>query len=149
VSAAVLAETIGQLTEGADLAVAIDAALRSAGTRYPDAHQETTDLVRQAMALAEQGPPSPAEVESLGQGWIAEEALAISILCALTASDWTDTLGRAVTHSGDSDSSGAITGNLLGAWWGDRELPADLLGDLEGRTAIERLAVDLLRVRQA
>lgn len=143
VSAAVLAETIGRVTEGADLAGAIESAVASAEELFTDTHEETTDIVRRAVELASQGPPSPDVVGYLGQGWIAEEALAISILVALTATDWIDALRRAVTHSGDSDSTGAITGNLLGAWWGDDDLPADLLNDLEGRAVIERLAGEL------
>ncbi|MCH7669696.1 MAG: ADP-ribosylglycohydrolase family protein, partial [Acidobacteria bacterium] len=82
-------------------------------------------------------------VESLGGGWIAEEALAIAILVALTATDWHETLTRAVTHSGDTDSTGAITGNILGALWGDADLPTDWLNQLEGQPTITRLAEEL------
>jgi len=49
----------------------------------------------------------------------------------------------AVSHSGDSDSTGAITGNLLGALHGADALPADWLEQLELRGTIEELAVDL------
>jgi ADP-ribosylglycohydrolase len=52
----------------------------------------------------------------------------------------------AINHSGDSDSTGAITGNLLGTWHGRQNLPQSWITALEGRTAIERLAADFARV---
>ncbi|MGH9005159.1 MAG: ADP-ribosylglycohydrolase family protein, partial [Acidimicrobiia bacterium] len=74
----------------------------------------------------------------------AEEALAMSVYCALVHSDdIRSALLLAVNHSGDSDSTGAITGNLLGAAWGVAAIPEDLLAGLEGREVIERVALDL------
>jgi ADP-ribosylglycohydrolase len=49
----------------------------------------------------------------------------------------------AVNHGGDSDSTGSIAGNLLGAMHGLDALPRDLLDELEGRDVIERLAREL------
>jgi len=43
--------------------------------------------------------------ESVGRSWSAEQALGIALLVALTATDWRDALTRAVTHSGDTDST--------------------------------------------
>ena len=55
--------------------------------------------------------PSPDAVESLGEGWAGDEALAISIYCVLVAGDdFTRGVRLAVNHSGDSDSTGSITG---------------------------------------
>ncbi|MFN8027118.1 MAG: ADP-ribosylglycohydrolase family protein [Acidimicrobiia bacterium] len=54
-------------------------------------------------------------IEALGAGWVAEEALAIGVYCALVATDLRAGLLLAVNHSGDSDSTGSIAGNLLGA----------------------------------
>lgn len=51
-----------------------------------------------------------------GQGWIAEEALATALFCALRhATDPVAALSRAATTSGDSDSIACLTGALLGA----------------------------------
>ena len=50
----------------------------------------------------------------------------------------------AVNHSGDSDSTGAICGQILGATLGEGALPAEWLAELEGRETIERLADDLV-----
>jgi ADP-ribosylglycohydrolase len=48
-----------------------------------------------------------------------------------------------VAHAGDSDSTGSLTGNLLGAMFGCESLPEAWLADLELREVIERVAADL------
>ncbi|MER5418237.1 ADP-ribosylglycohydrolase family protein [Streptosporangium roseum] len=111
---------------------------------YPS-HQETTEALRAAVSLAAEGAPSPERVESLGGAWIAEEALAIAVYCALVnpgPHDVRQALLLAVNHSGDSDSTGAVCGNLLGALHGEAALPRDWLAHLEGRDAITGLADD-------
>lgn len=52
----------------------------------------------------------------------------------------------AVNHSGDSDSTGAIAGNILGAQSGIASIRAAWLDALELRVPLERLARDLLTV---
>jgi ADP-ribosylglycohydrolase len=143
VSAAYLANVVALLVDNHSLAEAVATTRDVIVDHFPGHHHETTRIVDRAVALADDGPPNPQTVESLGGGWIAEEALAISILVALTATDWSDALTRAVTHSGDTDSTGAITGNLLGALRGDQDLPADWLTQLEGKPTITRLANQL------
>ncbi len=51
-----------------------------------------------------------------------------------------------VNHGGDSDSTGAICGNLLGTHLGAGAIDADLLTCLEGRDVIEQIADDLHHV---
>ena len=53
-------------------------------------------------------------METLGGGWVAEEALSIALYACLTGEGFEGALRIAVTHSGDSDSTGAIAGNMLG-----------------------------------
>ena len=48
-----------------------------------------------------------------------------------------------MNHDGDSDSTGAITGNLLGALYGVKRIPAAWLAPLELREVITALAEDL------
>ena len=74
---------------------------------------------------------------------MAEEALSISVYCALTATGFRDGVLNAVNHSGDSDSTGAITGNILGAYLGVDAIDDDLLEGLEGRQVIEQVGDDL------
>jgi ADP-ribosylglycohydrolase len=84
-------------------------------------------------------------VEQLGGGWVAEEALAIAVYAALAYPEpeqFLDALALSVTHSGDSDSTGAICGNILGALHGETALPPELVFTVEGRAVILELADD-------
>jgi ADP-ribosylglycohydrolase len=128
---------------GRPLARELDEAMRIL-RRWPH-HHETYAALDAALALADQpGPATPERVESLGAGWVAEEALAIAVYCALAhPGDLRAALVLAANHSGDSDSTAAICGNLLGAALGEEALPEDWLRELEGRETIETLADDL------
>jgi ADP-ribosylglycohydrolase len=46
----------------------------------------------------------------------------------------------AANHSGDSDSTAAIAGNLLGTLWGEAAIPPAWLEALELRAEIARMA---------
>ncbi|MGW0711663.1 ADP-ribosylglycohydrolase family protein [Streptomyces sp. NPDC002643] len=109
--------------------------------RHPG-HEETTAALTRALDLAAQGAPTAEKLASLGAGWVAEEALAMGVYCALATPGVTDALLLAVNHSGDSDSTGAICGNLLGTHHGDHGLPHDWLTTTEGRAEITLLADD-------
>ena len=90
----------------------------------------------------------PETVERLGGGWIAEEALAIAAFCALRAQSFEHGLLLAANHSGDSDSTASMTGQLLGAAWGCGALPERWLVELELRDVVERIAQDLADCRE-
>jgi len=138
-TAGVMAAVVQLLVEGQPLPQAIetscDLLVEQAG------HEETLQAIRAAGHLARTDPD--ADIAELGQGWIAEEALAMSLFVALVSTDMEDALRRAVNHSGDSDSTGAITGNLLGAAWGDACIPPRWLDVLELRAEIQAVADDL------
>jgi ADP-ribosylglycohydrolase len=112
--------------------------------RHPS-HEECATAVERALSLSaeKRGEASPEDVESLGGGWVAEEALAIGVFCALAAPDFESALRLAVNHGGDSDSTGAIAGNLLGASLGEAAIPVRWLDVLELREEIARLAGEL------
>jgi ADP-ribosylglycohydrolase len=125
----------------------LDAALDLAARilRRQPRHDETLAALDAARELAAQGNPSPERVESLGAGWIAEEALAIAVYAALVHREKPKAaLLLAANHSGDSDTTAALCGNLLGALHGEAALPRDWLALLEGRATIERLADDFV-----
>jgi len=93
--------------------------------------------------LAGSDLPRDAAIAQLGEGWVAEEALAISVYCALRARNFKDGVILAVNHDGDSDSTGSITGNLLGTMHGSKAIPREWLAQLELRDVIAELAEDL------
>jgi len=141
-AAGVFAQIISGVICGCSIREAVEGALER-GRRATGGAEVVHALTQSLTMLDEGGEPTAERIEQLGGGWVAEEALAISAYCALSASDPADALAAAVNHSGDSDSTGSITGNLLGAALGVEWLDADLLGQLEGRTVIERVADDL------
>jgi ADP-ribosylglycohydrolase len=106
-------------------------------------HEEVHSALLAAHRLADDTVKAGAEaVESLGAGWVAEEALAIAVYCALTANNVRSGLLLAASHSGDSDSTAAIAGNILGVAQGVQGLPGDLVAGLELRPLIGRVAAD-------
>jgi ADP-ribosyl-[dinitrogen reductase] hydrolase len=108
---------------------------------------ETSTAIGAALALAQRdGSPSPELVETLGGAWIAEEALAISLYCALVARDFAHGVLLAVNHGGDSDSTGAITGNLLGLIYGQDQIPQEWRETVELKELIAQVAHDLVDI---
>ena len=139
--AGVLASVVAALFRGTPLDAALDKATETLVTY--DSHEETLASLEAARGLAAAGRPTPEQLESLGGGWVGEEALAIAVCCALVADDVVDGLLLAVNHSGDTDSTGSITGNILGTIHGEEAIPEHLLRDLELRDVITTIADDL------
>lgn len=106
---------------------------------------------------------SPEElVQELGEGWVAEEALAVALYAVLATAPETTAVdaGRpeahfraaiavAVNHSGDSDSTASIAGNILGTFYGEECLPAGWLETLEAPEVIRGMASQLAVVTGA
>ncbi len=139
--AGALALATAELVAGASVEDACMVALN-----YLAASSEREDSRRalaQAMELAQGGHSADECLRELGQGWVAEEALAIAAFCALRATSFEDGVRMAVNIDGDSDSTGAIAGNLLGAARGAHEIPEAWLSVLELRDLITEMADDL------
>ena len=70
--------------------------------------------------------------ESIGGGWVAEETLAIALFSVLRhIDDFNACMICAVNHGGDSASTGAVTGNILGAILGYTAIPPKFLTRLQ------------------
>jgi ADP-ribosylglycohydrolase len=146
-AAGVLARVIHDVAKGASLRDAIAAGRRELLGR--DGHGECVAAIDHAVALAASGRGTPEEVESLGQGWVAEEALAIGLFAALVARDLEHGVRLAVNHGGDSDSTGSIAGQILGTMLGARAIPQRWLEPLELRDTITTIARDLADISHA
>ena len=143
-AAGALAVMVNELGVGRSLPAAV---ARAVGLlRAADGSAETIAALQDAQAAASAGRASADVVQRLGEGWVAEEALAIAVYCALVARDFGHGVLLAVNHGGDSDSTGAICGNLLGTMLGAQAIDDDLLGGLEGRAVITQVADDLFDV---
>ncbi|WP_328421266.1 ADP-ribosylglycohydrolase family protein [Streptomyces sp. NBC_00443] len=140
-AAGVLTVIVAHLVAGDSLE---EAALRTLGlpVRRPG-HEETSATLTEAVDLAEQGAPTAEKVETLGEGWVAERALALGVYCAPVTPTVRDALLLSVNHSGDSDSTGSPCGNLLGARYGDHGLPHEWVERVEGRAQMTAPADDL------
>ncbi|MEV4728931.1 ADP-ribosylglycohydrolase family protein [Saccharopolyspora sp. NPDC049426] len=142
-SAGVLAVIVHQLIREVPLRESVRLA-RELLTRWRE-HEEQLQILDKAVALAERGVVSPEEIaQELGGGWVGEEALAIGLYAVLATDDLRDALLLSVNHSGDSDSTGMVCGNIGGALHGARAIPADWLGTLELRGLVETVAKDAL-----
>lgn len=137
-----LAAAIGEIVDGAAMSDAFDVAGHILAT-YPDS-DETVHAVEAGRSLGRPGLPLPHEIEQLGGGWTGEEALAIALACVECGPSFSEGVLAAVNHSGDSDSTGSIAGNLLGAMHGRAALPDRWTDELELRAEIEQLARDLV-----
>ena len=91
-------------------------------------------LIKKAIALSEMDYEDDAAIieKELGGGWVGEEALAIAVYCCLKYPYCIKkALIAAVNHSGDSDSTGAVAGNIIGAYLGMSAVPKDWMDRLE------------------
>ncbi|MBR4867322.1 MAG: ADP-ribosylglycohydrolase family protein [Clostridia bacterium] len=147
--AAMLAQMIHRLThyEGCTLLSAVEDAKDALLAYFPNsaAMEALMELVDRAVSLATGHPMDDLDaIHLLGAGWVAEETLAIAIYCALRhETDFKAAVIAAVNHEGDSDSTGAVTGNILGARLGLDAIPKKFLDRLELRDTILEIADDL------
>ena len=102
-------------------------------------------LVDKAVALSQNTHMDDLEaIREIGQGWVAEETLAIAVYCSLKyCNDFEKAIIAAVNHSGDSDSTGAVTGNIVGAYLGYEKIPQKFLTALELKQIVLDIADDL------
>lgn len=116
---------------------------------YPENNKEIDVLkywVEKAGRRAVSSLTDAEAIEQLGEGWVAEETLAIAVFCVMRyPNDFEKAVVASVNHSGDSDSTGAVTGNIMGAICGYEAIPSYYKEKLELRWLIEEMADDLAR----
>lgn len=147
IPAATLTHIIRQLAHGD---VSVDAAVRSALSATAELFKEEKELpyylqlMDKALALAGEDISDLEAIHQLGEGWVADEALAIAVYCALKYPEDIDkALIASVNHKGDSDSTGAIAGNIVGAHVGLSGIPDKYKTNLELYDIILEIADDL------
>ena len=145
--AAALAQIVHEVSQ--DDATVLDAVLHSLNTvdeMWPETKERKyfTRLMEKAIDLAAEDLDDLDAIHALGEGWVADEALAIAVYCALKyENDFDGCLIAAVNHKGDSDSTGAIAGNILGAKLGLSGIPEKYTDNLELKDVILEIADDL------
>ena len=148
ITAGVLGYCISTLTHGETVSMlkAVQNGLNWASRQFTGARHlpELLDLVNKAIRLSGKEMEDADAIRELGEGWVAEETLAIAVYCALKyENDFDRALIAAVNHDGDSDSTGAVTGNLLGARLGFAGIPSKYLKHLQLKSIILEVAEDL------
>jgi ADP-ribosylglycohydrolase len=112
-----------------------------------EARRELAALLRRAMETAAADLPDEVGVARFGEGWVGEEALAIALFCCLRHEhDWRVGVLAAIQHDGDTDSTGAISGAILGTSLGVGAMPAEWTSAVEHGAEIVALADDLWRL---
>ena len=105
---------------------------------------EFLEKIQLAVNLAKQGGNDLEAIHALGPGWYGDEALAVAIYCALKYQhDFDKALVAAINHGGDSDSTGAITGNILRAYLGLLRISKKYTQNLELLDVLTEIAEDL------
>jgi len=141
IPAGVFARLVREIVEDRSLTTALDTASAEI-VATPD-HAETLHALAAAQKLAAKGTATPEFLARLGAGWVGEEALAIGAWCALVARSFQQGVSLAVSHSGDSDSTGLVAGSLLGAMLGPQAIPTAWLDALVMRDEITAMATAL------
>ncbi len=114
--------------------------------QYPSAVSDMGQQTEQAIEKSLNDKPDLRNISALGEGWVGDEALVIALYCALRHFDnFEEALIAAVNHPGDSDSTGAVCGNILGAAIGYEAIPQHFKDDVEMHNLILHMADDLYR----
>ena len=86
---------------------------------YTEDKHYLAELTREAVTLAIGNRSDAENILRLGEGWTGEEAWAIALYCTVRHVDSIENaIIAAVNHDGDSDSTGAVCGNIMGAIYG-------------------------------
>lgn len=105
---------------------------------------ELTEIIDLAIRLSKNQEPDLYNIHKIGEGWVAEETLGIAVYCALKYQhDFSRALAVSVSHNGDSDSTGAVTGNIVGAITGYDAIDKKWKENLELKDVILEMADDL------
>ena len=80
----------------------------------------------------------------LGGGWVAEETLAIAVFSVIRhINDFNACMICAVNHGGDSDSTGAVAGSIIGAILGYDAIPDKFTKDIQLKDLLLSIADSL------
>jgi len=144
-TAGFLSGMISYIIEGKTLTEAIDRCIRQL-VKYEE-YSETLEKIQLTQKLSGSQKSVEESIQTIGEGWVGEEALAISLYCSLKFSDnFKRGVLAAVNHSGDSDSTGSITGAILGTLLGIELIPEKWVREIEESDRIKKIAGDMFSI---
>lgn len=109
-------------------------------------HPQLTRILDRAVAFSTCEVSSDQALRELGEGWVAEEALAIALYCALRSDRFADAVRLAANHNGDSDSTASMVGQIHGVRKGVDAIPESWRSRVEFSPLITQMAHDLYDV---
>ena len=134
---------ISCIIEGMEIDEAINCAISFA--KDMDGYCECVEAVEKAVKLSKDDLVDTDAIRMIGEGWTSDEVLAIAIYSSLKyKDDFKKALICSVNHDGDSDSTGAICGNILGAYLGIDNIPKEWIDVIELKDLLENISTDLL-----
>ncbi|MBR6746634.1 MAG: ADP-ribosylglycohydrolase family protein [Muribaculaceae bacterium] len=87
--------------------------------KYANEKRYLKELTEIAVRMAHSDISDADAIRQIGEGWVAEETWAIALFCAIRHIDSVeDAIIASVNHDGDSDSTGSVCGNIMGAIYG-------------------------------
>ena len=129
------------------IAEAVNETLKALDKSFPDSRKAVHELLSSiwsARPLATSASSDLDAIHALGEGWVSNEALAIGILCALRyENDIAGAMTFAANHGGNSSTTAAIAGMLVGARIGFNAIPDRFVDRLELVDVILELADDV------
>ena len=109
-----------------------------------EGHESTLECIEKAIEYSKSDMDDVAAIESIGYGGRGDEALGIALYSVLKyPNDFKKALTAAVNHSGDSDSTGAIAGNIIGASVGVNAIPSNWVDKVEHSELLEIMSLGL------
>ena len=108
--------------------------------KYEEDKQYLKELTEKAVRLAYSDISDADAIRKLGEGWVAEETWAIALYSAIRHIDSVeDAIIASVNHDGDSDSTGSVCGNIMGAIYGYEHIKERNIFCPEGKQLEETL----------
>ena len=119
---------------------------RMFGGNFTEEVAEFEQMIIKAVKLADSNLADIEVIDQIDEGWTGDETVAIAVYCTLKhLGDFESAIVASVNHKGDSDSTGAVTGNLIGAMVGYDAIPQYYKDNLELHDVILHVADDLWR----
>jgi ADP-ribosylglycohydrolase len=144
-AAGFLSELIAHIVEGKGLQDAIELSIEQLADF--ENHQDLLKHIETALELFMDQGPLEESIPQLGKGVEAAEVLSTGIFCSLKfSSDFPDGIQAAVNHSGNSSSTGLVSGAILGTILGNEAIPEKWISGLEDSQEIIEIAEDMFRV---
>lgn len=118
--------------------------------RFDTSRAALRSLTEMALSLARTDMSDADAVKQLGEGWTGDEAWAIALYSAVRHVDSVEmAIEAAVNHNGDSDSTGSVCGNIIGAIHGYEHLKMRNIFCPEGHTLEDSLELSRVILRVA